>query len=181
MRVSKQVTNRSKMAVIGFICVSLGSSTVQLHDSLGSRCTYAPSEAGFSSQNGGRASCVLLKISILLCLLWAKGPNAKDIHKEMFPVYGGKCCRIKGFTTGLRNSLKDVRKVADDARPGVEVAEAIVKRLSCCRFRHTGKAMRQMYQCWWRICREINAFSRFKYHVTNLLTLPRITFGEGKT
>jgi hypothetical protein len=20
---------------------------------------------------------------------WAKGPNAKDIHKETFPVYGG--------------------------------------------------------------------------------------------
>jgi hypothetical protein len=23
--------------------------------------------------------------------LWAKGLNAKDIHKEMFPVYGEKC------------------------------------------------------------------------------------------
>jgi hypothetical protein len=23
--------------------------------------------------------------------LWAKGLNAKDIHKETFPVYGGKC------------------------------------------------------------------------------------------
>jgi hypothetical protein len=35
--VSKQVTNASKtvvMDVIGFLCVSLGSSTVQLHDSL---------------------------------------------------------------------------------------------------------------------------------------------------
>jgi hypothetical protein len=24
-------------------------------------------------------------------LLWAKGLNANDIHKEMFPVCGGKC------------------------------------------------------------------------------------------
>jgi hypothetical protein len=24
-------------------------------------------------------------------LLWAKGLNAKDIYKEMFPVYSGKC------------------------------------------------------------------------------------------
>jgi hypothetical protein len=40
--------------------------------------------------------------------------------------------------------------------------------------------MGQAYQCWWRICREINVFSRFKYHmfhvldpfVTYLLTLP---------
>jgi hypothetical protein len=23
--------------------------------------------------------------------LWAKGLNAKDIHKEMFPAYGRKC------------------------------------------------------------------------------------------
>jgi hypothetical protein len=27
--------------------------------------------------------------------LWAKGLNAKDIHKEMFPFYGGKCLSLK--------------------------------------------------------------------------------------
>jgi hypothetical protein len=27
--------------------------------------------------------------------LWAKGLRAKDIHKEMFPVYGGKCLSRK--------------------------------------------------------------------------------------
>jgi hypothetical protein len=29
----------------------------------------------------------------------------------------------------------------------------------------TGKAVGQIYQCWWRICPEINVFSRFEYHV----------------
>jgi hypothetical protein len=29
----------------------------------------------------------------------------------------------------------------------------------CCGFRRTAKAMGQVYQCWWRICRELNAFS----------------------
>jgi hypothetical protein len=41
-RDSKEVTNGSKtsvMHVIGFLGVSLGSSTAQLHDSLGSLCT----------------------------------------------------------------------------------------------------------------------------------------------
>jgi hypothetical protein len=38
-----------------FSCVSLGSSTVHLNDSPGSRRAYACSEAGFSSQNGDRA------------------------------------------------------------------------------------------------------------------------------
>jgi hypothetical protein len=28
---------------------------------------------------------------MLYIFLWAKGLDAKDIHKEMFPVYGGKC------------------------------------------------------------------------------------------
>jgi hypothetical protein len=28
--------------------------------------------------------------------LWAKGLNAKDMHKEMFSVYGGKCLLRKG-------------------------------------------------------------------------------------
>jgi hypothetical protein len=49
--------NWSKTAVIdviGFLCVSLGSSTVQLHDGLGTRRACASSEAGFSSKNGDR-------------------------------------------------------------------------------------------------------------------------------
>jgi hypothetical protein len=60
-RVSKEVTNGSKTAVmavmdvIRFLCVSLDSSTVQRHDSLGSRGARECSEAGFSSQNGDRA------------------------------------------------------------------------------------------------------------------------------
>jgi hypothetical protein len=46
-RVNKQITNGSKTAVmdvISFLCVSLGSSTVQLHDSLDSRRACACSE-----------------------------------------------------------------------------------------------------------------------------------------
>jgi hypothetical protein len=56
--VSKYVTSGSKttvMDVISFLCVSLGSSTDQLHDSIHSIRAGACSEAGFSSQNGDRA------------------------------------------------------------------------------------------------------------------------------
>jgi hypothetical protein len=51
-------TNGSKIAVMYIIvslCVSLGSSTVQFHDSLGSGHAVACSEACFSCQNGDRA------------------------------------------------------------------------------------------------------------------------------
>jgi hypothetical protein len=55
-------------------------------------------------------------------------------------------------------------KVADNAQPGAEVPKTTDKRLLCCGIRRTGKAMGQVYQCWWRICREINGFffSRFQ-------------------
>jgi hypothetical protein len=68
------------MDVIGFLYVSLGSRHA---------CAY--SEAGFSSQNGDCLRSVLPKISIL----WARGLDAKYIHKEMFPVYSGKCLLCK--------------------------------------------------------------------------------------
>jgi hypothetical protein len=47
----------------------------------------------------------------------------------------------------------------------VEVAETTAKRLLCCGFRHTSRVMGQVYQCWWTIWQEINAFSRFEYHM----------------
>jgi hypothetical protein len=31
----------------------------------------------------------------VVIFLWAKGLNAKDIHKEMFPVCGGRCLSRK--------------------------------------------------------------------------------------
>jgi hypothetical protein len=43
-------------------------------------------------------SSVIPKSSLLLCVyLWLKGPNEKDIHKELFPVYDGKCLSRKAF------------------------------------------------------------------------------------
>jgi hypothetical protein len=36
-----------------------------------------------------------------------KGLNAKDIHKKYLLSTVGSVCRVKRFTTGLRNSLKD--------------------------------------------------------------------------
>jgi hypothetical protein len=119
----------------------------------------------------------------MCAFLWAKGLNAKDILKEMFPVYGGKCLSRKAVHNWVEKFCEERSKVADDARPGVEVDETTITILLCCGFQRTGKAMGQVYQCWWRICREINVFPRFKYHIcyvlypfmTYLLIIFRIT------
>jgi hypothetical protein len=128
-RVSKQVTNGSKTAVIdviGFLCVPLGSSTVQLHDSLGRRRVCACSEADFSSQNGDSAWGVSYRREAFSCaFLWVKGLNAKDIHKEMFPVYGGKCLSRKAVHNWVDKFSQRRLKVADEARPCAKVAETV--------------------------------------------------------
>jgi hypothetical protein len=70
------------MGVIGILCVSLGSSTVQLHDSPVSRRACSCSEAGFSSQNGDSALERATEVQrSVVCFLRAEGPNAKNIHK----------------------------------------------------------------------------------------------------
>jgi hypothetical protein len=163
------------MDVIGFLCVSLGSSRVQLYDSIRKIRSYIFSEARFSSQNGDRAWGIYYRGAAFCCVFFVGKRTEKDIHKEMFHVYGGKC--VTRFTTGSRNSLQDVRKSQMMKR---RCGSGWDKRLLRCGFRRTGKAMGQVYQCWWRICREINVFSsRFEYRmfyvlysfVTYLLTI----------
>jgi hypothetical protein len=105
------------MDVIGFLRVSLGSSTVQLHDRLGSRSACAYSEARFSSQNGDRTWGVYYRWAAFCCaFLWAKGLNAKYIRKEMFPVYGGKCLSRKAIHNWLTNVSLMAKRLKREVR-----------------------------------------------------------------
>jgi hypothetical protein len=148
-RGSKWVTDGSKTAVMdvmGFLYVSLDSSTVQPHDSLGSRSTCTCSETGFSSQNGDLAwRGIAEEQHPVVSFLWAKGLSAKDIHKEMFPVYVGKrlSCKV------VPPSWQTFHWWQRGWNTGVKVAETTVEGLLCCGFWHTGKVIGQVYQCWW--------------------------------
>jgi hypothetical protein len=88
--------------------------------------------------------------------------------KEILPVYGGTCSSRKAVHNWVEKFSEGRLKDADDARPGVEVAE-IVKRLMCCGFRRTGKAIGQECHCWWRICREINVFFFPQVRISRIL------------
>jgi hypothetical protein len=58
----------------------------------------------------------------LVHFLWAKGLNAKHIHKEMFAVYGGKCLAPTDFHLfgPLKNQFGG-KHFADDKDVGTEV------------------------------------------------------------
>jgi hypothetical protein len=51
----------------------------------------------------------------VVCFLWAKGLNAKDIHKEIFPGYGGKCFSRKIVHNWVKKFSQGRSEEADDA------------------------------------------------------------------
>jgi hypothetical protein len=56
--------------------------------------------------------------------LWVKGHHAKDVPKEMFPVYGGNCLSCKVVYKLVDKFPQGRSEVTDDARPDrlVEIA-----------------------------------------------------------
>jgi hypothetical protein len=90
------------MDVTGFVYVSLGSSTVQFHDSLGSRRACACSEADFSSRNGDRASGEYYRRAAFCCTFFCgqKDTVQRIFIKNYFLLTVGSVCRVKRFTTG---------------------------------------------------------------------------------
>jgi hypothetical protein len=63
-------------------------------------------------------------------ILWAKGLNAKEIHKDMFPVYCEKWLLHKEVHNWVKKFSQGSLKVADDE---TEVQNFLrqVKRLLC--------------------------------------------------
>jgi hypothetical protein len=145
------------MDVIGFLCVSLGS-----------RRAGACSEAGFSSANGDRA-WVYYRRAAFCCVrdCWQKDLLQRIVIKKYFLFTVGSVCRVKPFITWWQTF-----RWWTGWNGGAEVAETTVRRLLCCWFRRTGKAMGQVYQCWWRICREINVIFLVRIsHVLRLISI----------
>jgi hypothetical protein len=63
----------------------------------------------------------------LVRFLWTKVISEKDIHKVMFPVYGGKFLSRKAVHKLVEKFSRGRPNVEDDARPGAEVAETTLK------------------------------------------------------
>jgi hypothetical protein len=61
-----------------------------------------------------------------------RGTQCKGIHKEVFPIYDGKCLLLKAIYIWVKKFSQGHLKDVDDARPGhpVEIAtEATVQRM----------------------------------------------------
>jgi hypothetical protein len=98
--------------------------------------------------------------SSVVRLLWVKRHSAKDVHKEIFRVYCGKCLSLK--------AVHDWVEKFSQGRSNITDGETKDKRLLCCGFRRNGKAMGQVYQYRWRIRREMNVFF-FQVRISHVL------------
>jgi hypothetical protein len=107
--------------------------------------------------------------------LWAKGLNARDIRKEMFPVYVVKCLSLKEVHNWVE---KHGKRFANDEEVETEMWKWL--RQQSKDFYAAGyEALGQVYQCWWSICWRNKFFFRFEYRMfyilipfmTNLLAL----------
>jgi hypothetical protein len=59
--------------------------------------------------------CATKEQSCGVCFLWAKELDAKDIHKELFPVKGGKCWSCKAIHSFIEIFSQGCLKVTDSA------------------------------------------------------------------
>jgi hypothetical protein len=78
-----------------------------------------------------------------------KYPNAKDIHKEIFPIYDGKFLWLKGFLNWVANVPLMTKKLKRKLRKWL--------RQQSKDFYAAGFEA-QVCQFWWRICRKIIVF-----------------------
>jgi hypothetical protein len=106
--------------------------------------------------------CITEEQRSVVCVFYGQEDSMQRmLIKKCFLFTVESVCGVKRFTIGCQT----FPWWRGGWNGGAEVAETTVKRLLCCGFRRTGKAMGQMYQCWWRICREKNVYSRFEYHM----------------
>jgi hypothetical protein len=106
--------------------------------------------------------------------VWTKGLNAKDIHKEMFPVYVGKCLSRKAVHSWIE---KRGRRCADDEEIDTEVRKWLRQQSKDFWVRRTDKVMGEMLS----VVEDMSRSKCFYLYVlyplmTYLLTLPRTLF-----
>jgi hypothetical protein len=111
--------------------------------------------------------CITEEQRLVVRFLWAKGLDTKDIRKEMFSRFDEKCLSRKAVHNWVEGFSQKRSKVADD---GTEVRKWLKQQflLISCGLRRTSKAMGQVYQCWWRIWREIKFFF-FQFRISHIL------------
>jgi hypothetical protein len=69
--------------------------------------------------------CITEEQRSVVRFLWTKGHNAKDFHKEMFHVYGGKCLSRKAVHNWVANVSLMTKRLKRRCRNGRDSSQKI--------------------------------------------------------
>jgi len=85
--------------------------------------------------------------------LWAKKKmEAKDIHKEMLPMYGEHCLSRQAVHNWVQKFSEGRTGIEDKHRAGRLVVPTATKRTLCRRFPGTCETVGQVFKYVWRLC-----------------------------
>ena len=125
-------------------------------------------------------TCTTIEQRGVVRFLWAKDMAAKDIHKEMLPMYGEHCWSFKqsSKTSSFWGTLSWRWR---GWKSGVRVVPTATTRILRCRSPGTCETEGQVFKFVWRlrwkinyVCMSLSPFVSFQsLFVTYLLTLPR--------
>ena len=100
-------------------------------------------------------TCTKIEQRGVVRFLWAKNMEAKDIHKEMLPMYGKHCLSrqavhnwVQKFSDGWENAFLTILRLKEQCARGSNSNQKIFRR----RFPGTCKMVGQVFKSVWRLC-----------------------------
>jgi hypothetical protein len=97
-------------------------------------------------------TCTKIEQRGVVRFLWAKNMKAKDIHKEMLPMYGGHCLSRQAVHNWVQKFSEGRTSIEDEHRVGRITFRQQPKRIFRRRFPGTCETVGQVFKSVWRLC-----------------------------
>ena len=98
------------------------------------------------------STCIKIEQRGVVRFLWAKNMKAKDIHKEMLPMYGEHCLSRQAVHNWVQKFSEGRTSIEDEHRAVRAWFPTATKRIFRRRFTGTCEMVGQVFKYVWRLC-----------------------------
>ena len=102
------------------------------------------------------STCTKIEQRRVVRFLWAKNMEAKDIHKEMLPMYGEHCLSRRAVHNWVQKFSEGLSWRSCSWKNSARVVPTATKRIFRRRFPGTCETVGQVFKSVWRLCWKIN-------------------------
>ena len=92
------------------------------------------------------STCTKIEQRDVVRFLWEKNMEAKDIHKEMLPMYGEHCLSRQAVHNWVQNFSEGRTSIEDEHRSSARVVPTTTKRIFRRRFPGTCETVGQVFK-----------------------------------